>query len=61
MTIEDVSEPIRRRRVHQPIIQGDAGLDHRDANDSDPEVYHYIVPVGVDVIFQDEDGSEITR
>ena len=59
MTIEDVSEPIRRRRVHQPI-QGDAGLD-RDAMDSDPEVYHYIVPVGVDVIFQDEDGSEITR
>jgi hypothetical protein len=47
--------------VHQPIIQRDAGLDYRDEMESDPEIYHYIVPVGVDVIFQDEDGNEITR
>jgi len=36
-------------------------MGYRDEMDSDPEVYHYIVPAGVDVIFQDEDGNEITR
>jgi hypothetical protein len=46
---------------HQPITDRDAGLGYRDEADSDPEVYHYIVPPGVDVIFQDEEGTEITR
>ncbi|PPQ69560.1 hypothetical protein CVT26_001562, partial [Gymnopilus dilepis] len=27
----------------------------------EPQIYHYIVPAGVNVIFQDEDGNEITR
>jgi hypothetical protein len=27
----------------------------------EPEVYYYIVPTGLDIIFQDEDGTEITR
>jgi hypothetical protein len=31
-------------------------------NDSfEPQVYYYIVPAGLDIIFQDEDGTEITR
>jgi hypothetical protein len=28
---------------------------------SDDEVYQYIVPTGVDVIFRDATGNEITR
>jgi len=32
-----------------------------DRGDSEPDVYQYIVPVGVDIIFQDEAGNEITR
>ena len=37
--------------------------DHGDrVKDSfEPEVYYYIVPAGLDIIFQDEDGTEITR
>ncbi|KAF8975529.1 hypothetical protein BDQ17DRAFT_1423347 [Cyathus striatus] len=27
----------------------------------EPEVYHYIIPSGVEVVFKDEDGNEITR
>ena len=27
----------------------------------EPELYYYIVPAGLDIIFQDEDGTEITR
>lgn len=27
----------------------------------EPEIYYYIVPTGLDIIFQDEDGTEITR
>ena len=26
-----------------------------------PEIYYYMVPEGLDIIFQDEDGTEITR
>lgn len=26
-----------------------------------PEICYYIVPAGLDIIFQDEDGTEITR
>lgn len=41
-------------------------LEHGEKNDSDdsdlePDEYHYIVPNGLNVIFQDEDGNEITR
>jgi len=32
-----------------------------DGSESEPDVYQYIVPVGVDVIFQDEAGNEIAR
>ena len=37
--------------------------DHGDrVKDSfEPEMYYYIVPAGLDIIFQDEDGTEITR
>lgn len=27
----------------------------------EPDMYYYIVPPGLDIIFQDEDGTEITR
>lgn len=38
-------------------------VDHGDrVKDSfEPEIYYYIVPAGLDIIFQDEDGTEITR
>lgn len=32
-----------------------------DGGESEPDVYQYIVPVGVDIIFQDEAGIEIAR
>jgi len=37
--------------------------DHGDRvkNNFKPELYYYIVPTGLDIIFQDEDGTEITR
>jgi len=27
----------------------------------EPDIYYYMVPAGLDIIFQDEDGTEITR
>lgn len=44
-------------RSQPPIIERQSWAE----GGSEPEVYHYIVPVGLDVIFQDEDGIEITR
>ncbi|KAF8165425.1 hypothetical protein B0H34DRAFT_671277 [Crassisporium funariophilum] len=35
--------------------------DYWEEDASEPEIYHYIVPTGLDIIFQDEDGNEITR
>lgn len=32
-----------------------------DDEDSEPEIYHYIVPAGVKVVFQDQEGNLITR
>jgi len=33
----------------------------RNDGDPNPKIWHYIVPGGLDVIFKDEDGNEITR
>lgn len=33
----------------------------RESVDPEPEIYHYIIPAGLNVVFQDEDGKEITR
>ena len=38
-----------------------AGHGDRVKDSSEPEIYYYIVPAGLDIIFQDEDGTEITR
>jgi hypothetical protein len=38
-----------------------AGHGDRVKDSFEPEIYYYIVPAGLDVIFQDEDGTEITR
>lgn len=27
----------------------------------EPDIYYYMVPADLDIIFQDEDGTEITR
>jgi len=46
---------------HQPANH-DRNTGFDDGGDtSEPEVYHYIVPSGVEVIFEDEAGTEITR
>jgi len=37
------------------------GNGDRVENSFEPEIYYYVVPAGLDIIFQDEDGSEITR
>lgn len=33
----------------------------RNDGDPNPKIWHYIVPGGLDVVFKDEDGIEITR
>jgi len=33
----------------------------KDTSRFEPEIYYYMVPAGLDIIFQDEDGTEITR
>lgn len=33
----------------------------RVEDSSKPDIYYYIVPTDLDIIFQDEDGTEITR
>lgn len=38
-----------------------AGHGDRVKDSFEPEIYYYIVPAGLDIIFQDEDGTEITR
>jgi len=38
-----------------------AGHGDRVKDSFEPETYYYIVPAGLDIIFQDEDGTEITR
>jgi hypothetical protein len=38
-----------------------AGHGDRVKDIFEPELYYYIVPAGLDIIFQDEDGTEITR
>ena len=45
------------------VLKAAVSSGHEDrAKDSvDPEIYYYIVPAGLDIIFQDEDGTEITR
>lgn len=35
--------------------------EYWDDEDSDPEIYHYIVPAGLKVTFQDQAGNMITR
>lgn len=35
--------------------------EYWDDSDSDPEIYHYIVPAGLKVTFQDQAGNMITR
>ena len=35
--------------------------EYWDDEDSDPEIYHYIVPAGLKVTFQDQAGNTITR
>ncbi|PPQ92404.1 hypothetical protein CVT25_008754 [Psilocybe cyanescens] len=35
--------------------------DYGSEDDYEPEIYNYIVPAGLNVIFQDEDGNVITR
>jgi len=53
----------RTRNDHPPETIEPAIREHEICNDGDsePEVYHYIVPAGLNVVFQDEDGNEITR
>ena len=33
----------------------------RNDGEPNPKIWHYIVPGGLDVIFRDEDGNELTR
>jgi len=33
----------------------------RNDGEPNPKIWHYIVPGGLDVIFKDEDGNELTR
>ena len=33
----------------------------RNDGEPNPKIWHYIVPGGLDVIFKDEDGNQITR
>ena len=40
------------------IAHGDR---EKDNSSFEPEIYYYMVPAGLDIIFQDEDGTEITR
>ena len=56
---------ILQRNVHLMCISLQRPIlgEKNDSADSDlePDEYHYIVPNGLNVIFQDEDGNEITR
>jgi hypothetical protein len=42
----------------QPVI-----YEHKvwNVGDSKPELYYYIVPGGMNVVFKDEAGNEVTR
>jgi hypothetical protein len=40
------------------VARGDRA---KDTSSFEPEIYYYMVPAGLDIIFQDEDGTEITR
>ncbi|KAF8192510.1 hypothetical protein BJ912DRAFT_962217, partial [Pholiota molesta] len=52
----------RARTVQQETVQP-AMFEQQywDDEDSEPEIYHYIVPAGVKVVFQDQEGNLITR
>lgn len=40
----------------KPVAHGD-----RVKDGFEPDIYYYMVPADLDIIFQDEDGTEITR
>ncbi|KAF8639842.1 hypothetical protein AX17_001097 [Amanita inopinata Kibby_2008] len=49
----------RHSDVIEPMIfEHEVFGDDRDPN---PKIWHYIVPGGLDVLFKDEDGNELTR
>ncbi|KAF8812363.1 hypothetical protein BYT27DRAFT_6416282 [Phlegmacium glaucopus] len=63
---EENENSARRANVSKQDHRGTskaAVLGHTDrVEDSfEPEIYYYIVPAGLDIIFQDENGTEITR
>lgn len=56
---------LQRNVVHLTRISLQRPVDWEkndsDNSDVEPDEYHYIVPNGLNVIFQDEEGNEITR
>jgi len=54
---ENVSK-LDRPEKRKAIAHGDR---EKDNSSFEPEIYYYMVPAGLDIIFQDEDGTEITR
>ncbi|KAK2466149.1 hypothetical protein APHAL10511_001791 [Amanita phalloides] len=52
-------ESVQGSDIVEPVIFEHEVL--RDDGAPNPKIWHYIVPGGLDVIFKDEDGNELTR
>jgi len=63
VTRADPLEEDENRARRKNVSQRDQGKVYGDrVKDSfEPEIYYYIVPPDLDIIFQDENGTEITR
>lgn len=60
--LEEGENRARRENVRQRDHRETSKVDgDRVKNSFEPEIYYYIVPPDLDIIFQDEDGTEITR
>lgn len=58
------SRAIEEVDAHRPDVVEPVVFEHevlREDGDPNPKIWHYIVPGGLDVIFKDEDGNELTR
>ncbi|KJA29977.1 hypothetical protein HYPSUDRAFT_249786 [Hypholoma sublateritium FD-334 SS-4] len=49
--------PLEQEPIDSTLLQ----QEYWDDEDSDPEIYHYIVPAGLKVTFQDQAGNMIAR
>ncbi|KAM6495959.1 hypothetical protein JOM56_008665 [Amanita muscaria] len=56
---DNVHDGALQQGVSMPVVFEHEVL--REDGDPNPKIWHYIVPGGLDVIFKDEDGNELTR